>query len=71
VTVDLIMPEISGLDVLSAIKKTAPQTPVMIITGNATEKLVHEAGLLGAYRVIYKPIALEAFVMEISSALIN
>lgn len=71
VLLDLIMPELSGLDALVAIKRLLPQLPVMIVTGNATEKLVHEAGLLGACRVLYKPVMLEDFLDEISSALLG
>ncbi|MCK4302053.1 MAG: response regulator, partial [candidate division Zixibacteria bacterium] len=56
ITLDLIMPEMSGLEVLSAIKEATPHVPVMVITGNATEKLVNEAGILGACRVMYKPV---------------
>jgi DNA-binding NtrC family response regulator len=69
ITMDLIMPDMSGLDALVAIKQTAPEVPVMIITGNATEKLVHEAGVMGACRVMYKPIMMEQFVDEVTSAL--
>lgn len=69
ITLDLIMPEMSGLDVLKAIKEAAPQIPVMVITGNATERLVTEAGVLGACRVMYKPIMLETFIGELSQAL--
>ncbi len=69
VTMDLIMPELSGLDALVAIKRLVPQLPVVIITGNATEKLVHEAGVLGACRVLYKPVTLEDFLREVVSAL--
>ena len=71
VTMDLIMPELSGLDALIAIKRIAPQLPVMIITGNATQKLVHEAGLLGACRVLYKPVMLEDFLNEITTTLLQ
>ena len=69
VTLDLIMPEMSGLDVLSAIKKFSPQVPVIVITGNATDRLVNEAGVMGACRVMYKPVLLEDFVGEIASTL--
>lgn len=69
ITLDLIMPEMSGLDVLSEIKKVTPQVPVMIVTGNATEKLVREAGLMGACRVMYKPVMLEKFISELASTL--
>ncbi len=69
ITVDLIMPEMSGLEVLSKIKEIRPRTPVVVITGNATDKLVHKAGVLGACRVMYKPLALDDFIAELTSAL--
>jgi DNA-binding NtrC family response regulator len=69
ITLDLIMPEMSGLEVLSEIKKVTPGVPVMIVTGNATEKLVREAGLMGACRVMYKPVMLEKFIAELASTL--
>lgn len=69
VTLDLIMPEMSGLEALTEIKRSAPKTPIMVITGNATDKLVNQAGVMGACRVMYKPIQLDDFIAEISSAL--
>lgn len=69
VTLDLIMPEMSGLEALAEIKRASPKVPIMIITGNATEKLVDQAGVMGACRVMYKPIQLADFIAEISSAL--
>lgn len=69
ITLDLIMPEMSGLEVLAAIKKTSPHVPVMIITGNATDKIINEAGILGACSVLYKPIMLENFVSEVVETL--
>jgi len=65
ITLDLIMPEMSGLDVLSEIKRISPKVPVWIITGNATDRLVHEAGVLGASRVLYKPVLLDDFLSEL------
>lgn len=69
ITLDIIMPEMSGLEVLTAIKEVAPRVPIMVITGNATEKLVHQAGVLGACRVMYKPVMLENFITEMTSTL--
>lgn len=69
VTLDLIMPEMSGLEALAEIKKASPRMPIMVITGNATDKVVNQAGVLGACRVMYKPIQLENFIAEVSSAL--
>jgi DNA-binding NtrC family response regulator len=71
VTLDIIMPEMSGIDTLTQLKRIAPQVPVIVITGNATDKLINEAGILGACRVMYKPVRLETFLSEISSALLK
>ncbi len=67
ITLDLIMPEMSGLDVLSEIKRVSPKVPVWVITGNATDRLIHEAGILGASRVMYKPVVLDEFLAELAS----
>jgi two-component system, chemotaxis family, chemotaxis protein CheY len=69
ITLDLIMPEMSGLEVLNSIKQVTPKVPIMIITGNATDRLVNEAGVMGACRVLYKPVMLEDLLEEITSAL--
>ena len=71
ITLDLIMPEMSGLEVLEAIKEVSPHVPVMIITGNATEKIVNKAGIMGACSVMYKPIMLETFVSEVMATLLK
>jgi len=69
ITMDLIMPEMSGLDALSEIKRRVPRVPVVVVTGNATEKLVREAGVLGACQVMYKPIMLEDFIHTVNATL--
>lgn len=71
ITMDLIMPEMSGIEALTIIKEMSPGVPIMVITGNATEKLVHQAGIQGACRVMYKPVMLEDFVAELTSTLIR
>ena len=69
ITIDLIMPEVSGLEALRAIKETSPKVRVMVVTGNATEKLINEAGLLGACSVLYKPVVLDHFIQELTTTL--
>jgi DNA-binding NtrC family response regulator len=71
ITLDLIMPEMSGIDALIAIKDVCPHVPVMIVTGNATEKLIDEAGVLGACKVMYKPVLLEEFIDTVAETLIK
>jgi DNA-binding NtrC family response regulator len=70
ITMDLIMPEMSGVDALTAIKQVAPTTKVIVITGNATDKLIQSAGVEGACRLLHKPVRLDDFVAEITSTLI-
>lgn len=69
VTIDLIMPEISGLEALEKIKEHSPRLPVIVITGNATERLVKEAGVSGASKVLYKPLILNDFLSEMVDTL--
>jgi CheY-like chemotaxis protein len=71
ITMDLIMPEMSGLEALHAIKEVSPRVPIMVITGNATEKLINEAGVMGACRVMYKPVQLEDFISELTATLLR
>lgn len=67
VTMDLIMPEMSGVDAVAKIKEVRPHLPVIVITGNATERLVNKAGLQGASSLLYKPVLMENFVDEVIS----
>jgi len=67
VTMDLIMPEMSGVDAVSRIKQVRPHLPVIVITGNATEKLVTQAGLKGASSLLYKPVLMQNFMDEVIS----
>ncbi len=69
VTMDLIMPEMAGVEAVSKIKKIKPHLPVIVITGNATERLVNQAGVKGASSILYKPVLLDNFIDEVVSTL--
>ena len=56
---DLIMPEISGLDLLKAVKKSSPTSEVIIVTGYGTIESAIEALKLGGYDYLQKPINFE------------
>jgi PAS domain S-box-containing protein len=56
VLVDLRMPEVDGLDVLSHVNKTAPDIPVIVISGTGVIGNVIEALRLGAWNYLLKPI---------------
>ncbi len=53
---DLRMPGMDGLDVLAAVTKEYPDTPVIVVTGAGVMKDAVEALRLGAFDFITKPI---------------
>lgn len=55
VFLDLKLPGINGMDVLSRIKETSPDTPVIIITGYASIESAVEAMKRGAFDYMAKP----------------
>ena len=65
VTIDLVMPEISGLEAIEKIKRKKPHLPVVIVTGNATDSLIEQAGQLGGCRVMHKPVGIDEFIDEL------
>jgi len=56
VLIDLRMPEMDGLEVLSKITKLSPETPVIVISGTGRVNDVAEALHLGAWDYFLKPI---------------
>ena len=58
VFLDLVMPQMSGLDVLRRIRHTHPALPVIVITGNASASQIEEARRLGATDCVVKPFVL-------------
>ena len=56
---DLIMPEISGLDLLKSAKESSPSTEVIIVTGYGTIESAIEALKRGSYDYLQKPINFE------------
>ncbi len=61
VLLDIIMPGMGGLDVLTEIKKIDPKVGVIMVTGVADNELAKRTLELGAYDYITKPIDLDYF----------
>jgi two-component system response regulator HydG len=59
VITDLRMSVVDGLDVLDAIRRTAPQVPVVIMTAFGAIESAIEAMRRGAYHYVTKPFQLE------------
>ena len=54
--VDLRMPELSGIDVLKAVRAAEPECQVILMTGNATVETAIEAVKAGALDYLTKPL---------------
>jgi len=67
--IDLGLPDISGLDILSAIKANHPSTAVIILTGNATVESAIEATNRGAFSYLLKPYEIEQLMLQIKRAI--
>lgn len=59
VFLDIIMPDLSGIEVLRQIRQTQPALPVIVITGEASSEQIEEARRLGVTDVMEKPFGLK------------
>ncbi|PLY00992.1 MAG: DNA-binding response regulator [Desulfuromonas sp.] len=66
---DLLLPGISGIDILKQVKEDAPETSVILITGNASAETAVEAMKEGALDYITKPFNFERLKLQVAKAL--
>ena len=57
VFLDIKMPGMDGLEVLEKIRQFSDTLPVVIVSAHGTARTAHEAGRLGAFRFIEKPLS--------------
>ncbi|MEN6416078.1 MAG: sigma-54 dependent transcriptional regulator [Armatimonadota bacterium] len=69
VILDMSLPKMSGLEVLSGIKEEKPDTPVIMVTAYGSTQTAIEALRLGAYDYITKPFELDELQMVAERAL--
>jgi len=65
VTMDITMPEMSGLDALKEITKADPQAKVVMVSAMGQEAMVREAIVSGAKGFIVKPFKEEGIIAAI------
>jgi len=68
IVLDLMMPEMEGLEALKAIKAKRPELQVILLTGHATVEKGIQAMKLGAIDLIEKPAELEGLTEKIRNA---
>lgn len=56
---DLVMPDMDGLEVLRRVREIRPDIPVLVITGYPTEETTREAVARGCVDYVHKPFDTE------------
>jgi DNA-binding response OmpR family regulator len=70
ILLDLVMPGMSGVDVLRALREKEFSGGIIIMTGSHNEELLEEAWSLGPQEVLLKPIDLERLLTAIQLVLV-
>jgi FixJ family two-component response regulator len=66
---DIVMPGLTGLELLRSVRRIAPHVPVVLITGFPKMEFVREAMKEGAVDFLQKPVDLEELEKALQSAL--
>lgn len=66
---DLVMPGMSGMDVLGSLQEVRPDLPVMVLTASGSIDTVVQAMRAGAIDFFVKPVSPERVVVSIRNAL--
>ncbi|HTI56357.1 MAG TPA: response regulator, partial [Verrucomicrobiae bacterium] len=69
VVTDLMMPDMDGLSLLTALQQEMPRIPVIILTGRATVDTAVSAMRQGAYDYLTKPVDLDRLRLLIEKGL--
>jgi len=69
VILDIMMPGLSGLDVLKELKQISLNTPVIMLTAYGTSESAIEALRLGAYDHLSKPFNTQTLLEMVKKAL--
>jgi two-component system response regulator CpxR len=66
--VDLRMPDMSGIEILTRVKETYPEVQVVVLTGHRWIEDEEEARALGAFACLEKPLGIDEFVATLRKA---
>lgn len=71
VLLDVRLSDMNGNDILLEIKKTKPETQVVLLSGYASAKVGREGLFHGAYDYLIKPVEFESLYEKLMSAALN
>jgi CheY-like chemotaxis protein len=69
VLLDMYMPTLTGLETLLLVRQINSMLPAILVTGDATESLVHKAIQMQVYSVIPKPVSKNILLYTVVKAL--
>ena len=69
VLLDVMMPEMNGLDVLALIREKHPDVSVVMMSGNATIETAVRATKLGAHDFVEKPLSSDKLLLTVQNTL--
>lgn len=69
ILLDLMMPEVTGLELLQMIKEKGSETPVIMITAHGSIETAVKAMKLGAFDYLTKPFSMDELVITAKKAL--
>lgn len=69
ITMDIMMPEMNGIEALSEIKERSPETTVVMVTSVSQKEKMREAAKAGADGYVTKPFEAEDLGAELDDAL--
>ena len=67
VLTDIVMPEMSGVELCRAIKKRRPNLPVVLMTAYSNDRLIRQGLEEGAVTVLTKPFSIDDLLTLITS----
>ena len=70
ILLDLVMPGMSGLDVLRCLRQKEYAGGIVILTANSSERVVEEAWSLGTQEVLGKPVDLERLLTAVQLVMV-
>lgn len=66
---DIILPRVTGVDLLKAIREAAPHVKVIMMTGEPTVETAAESLRSGAFDYLFKPISKDVVLKIVRNAL--
>jgi len=68
VVTDLVLPDMTGLDLASSLRDICPRSKVILLTGEPSDETARRADELGVYKYLAKPIRAAALIEVVEEA---